>query len=141
MRIFSAYGIYDRMNSMIMSTIEKLMAGERCSFTPAEQEWDYCHSTDIARAFYLAGKVSGSHIYCVGSGKPKKLKEYIQVMRDIVNPGAELGIGELPYPHNPVMRLCADISTLERDTGWKPTITFEEGVSQIFEYLRTRRRK
>jgi nucleoside-diphosphate-sugar epimerase len=37
---------------------------------------------------------------------------------------------EKNYPHQP-MYLCADISELTSDTGWKLEISFEEGVRRI----------
>ena len=140
MRIFSVYGIYDRSNSMIMTTIRKLMNGERCLFTPAEQKWDYLYEDDIGRAFYLVGKkVLGSHIYCVGSGEAVPLKEYINIIRDIVAPEIEVGIGELPYPLNPIMNLCADISSLSSDTGWMPQISFEAGIRRVYEEIKNQK--
>lgn len=137
MRVFSVYGIYDRQNSMIMDTIQKLVKGQKCAFTPAEQKWDYLYADDIGRAFYLVGKmVKGSHIYCVGAGKTKQLKEYINIIQKEINPDAELGIGILSYPKNPVMYLCADISDLQKDTGWEPEVSFEEGVHRICKFLK-----
>ena len=132
MRIFSIYGKYDRGNSMIASTIKKLKNHEHCSFTPAEQLWDYLNAADAGRAFYMAGtRAKESNIYCVGSGKMRPLREYIEIIRDVVAPGREIGIGELPYPSNPVMTLCADIESLTRDTGWKPEIRFEDGIRTL----------
>ena len=132
MRIFSIYGKYDRENSMISSTIRKLKNNEHCSFTPAEQLWDYLNAADVGRAFYMAGtRVKESKIYCVGSGKMRPLREYIEIIRDIVAPNQEIGIGELQYPVNPVMTLCADIDSLTKDTSWKPEITFEDGIREL----------
>ncbi|MCI8299545.1 MAG: NAD(P)-dependent oxidoreductase [Lachnospiraceae bacterium] len=134
MRIFSIYGKYDRKNSLISSTITKLLNGEHCSFTPAWQLWDFLEARDAARAFYMAGeKVSGNHIYCLGSGTARPLREYIEIIRDIVAPGMELGFGEIPYPPEPVMNLCADITNLQQDAGWFPTITFEQGIDALVE--------
>lgn len=136
MRIFSVYGIYDRPNSMIMTTMRKMIKGERCSFTPAEQKWDYLYEDDIGAAFYLVGKrVSGSHIYCVGKGEGVLLKDYINIIRNVVAPEADTGIGDLPYPPEPVMNLCADITSLTRDTGWVPQISFEEGIKRIYKEI------
>lgn len=134
MRIFSVYGRYDRADSMICSTIAKLRKGMHCSFTPSEQMWDYLAADDIGRAFYLVGKKSeGHHVYCVGSGEAKPLRSYIETIRDLVSPGTQLGFGELAYPQDPVMHLCADITALCRDTGWMPEITFEEGIRMLCE--------
>ena len=132
MRIFSAYGKYDRANSLISSTIRKLKNGEHCSFTKSEQLWDYVNSKDMGRAFYLVGKmVNTSKIYCVGSGEEHPLWYYIEMIREIVAPDAVLGIGELPYPDKPIMRLCADIDSLTRDTGWVPQVSFVDGIKEL----------
>lgn len=132
-RIFSVYGINDRENSMIMTTINKLMRNEHCAFTRAEQMWDYLYEDDIAEAFYLIGKKStGSKTYCVGYGKGIVLKRYVETIRDIVNPNAILGFGEIDYPNNPVMKLVADISELTKDTGWIPKTEFRDGIRKIY---------
>lgn len=134
MRIFSIYGKYDRPNSLISSTITKLQNGEHCSFTPSQQNWDFLEARDAGMAFYQVGKkVTGNHIYCLGSGKTRQLQEYIEIIRNVIDPDAELGFGEFPYPPNPVMNLCADISALQQDTGWSPMIEFEQGIHAICE--------
>lgn len=132
MRIFSIYGRYDRPNSLISSTIAKLRKGEHCSFTPSEQLWDFLAADDAGRAFYLVGKKAcGDQVYCLGYGETKPLRQYIEMIRDIVAPEAELGFGEIPYPPDPVMELCADITALQRDVGWSPVIGFEQGIQTI----------
>lgn len=133
-RIFSIYGQYDRPNSLISSTIAKLKSGERCSFTPAQQKWDFLAAEDAGRAFYLIGeKASGNNVYCLGSGETKPLREYIEIIRDIISPETKLGFGEVPYPKNPIMNLCADITTLQHDVGWFPVIGFEQGIRMLCE--------
>ena len=80
----------------------------------------------------------GKHgaIYPLGSGKTRKLKDYIVSLRDIVNKDAEIGIGEIPYNDNQVMYLCADISQLTADTGFKPDISFEEGIKITYDWMK-----
>ena len=134
-RIFSVYGKYDLPTTMISGTVRKLIKGEHPSFTPATQRWEYLNSKDAGRAFYLIGeKTEGSKVFCLGSGDAHPLKSFIYTIRDIVNPEAELGIGEIPYNDGTVMNLCADISPLTEDTGWKPEVSFEDGIREIVEY-------
>lgn len=133
-RVFSVYGKYDKPSTMISSTILKLKKGERMSFTPAEQRWDYLYSEDAGEAFYLLGeKAFGVKIYCLGYGEARPLKEYIYAIRNIINPTAEIGIGDISYPKNCVMNICADIERLVADTGWKPLVRFEDGITKILE--------
>ena len=34
------------------------------------------------------------------------------------------------------MNLCADINDLQKDTGWKPEVSFEEGIRNILEQIK-----
>lgn len=128
-RVLSVYGPYDGKQSMVMSTISKLMRGEIPQFTRGEQKWDYLYSGDAARAFYLVGKngIDGK-VYVLGSGETKMLVEYIYLIRDAVNQQAQVEIGAIPYGAKQVMHLQADISQLKEDVGFQPLIPFEEGI-------------
>ena len=140
-RILSVYGPYDTENSMVMSTIIKLLGGEKPRFTAGEQIWDYMYSADAARALYLLGVTEGAKgTYCLGSGEPRQLREYITAIRDEVAPNAELGLGDVPYAKNQVMYLCADISKLEADTGFAPSVSFREGIHETAEWFKTEKR-
>ena len=136
-RIFSVYGPYDGKQTMVISGIKQMLDGKKPSYTKGEQLWDYLYCDDAANAFYVAainGK-SGS-IYCIGSGKTKQLKEYIEAIRDTVNPELEIGIGDIPYAEKQVMYLCADISSLTDDTGFVPQYSFEDGIKETVDWCR-----
>ena len=121
---------------MVMSTLKKLMAGEKPSFTPGEQIWDYMYSGDAAGALVaLAEKGKNGSVYCLGSGDPRPLKDYITEMRDAVAPDAPLGLGDVPYAPKQVMYLCADITNLREDTGFSPSTPFEEGIRRTAEWF------
>lgn len=131
-RILSVYGPNDGKQSMVMSTIHKLQNGEIPQFTKGEQMWDYLYSGDAAEAFRLVAENGiDKKVYVLGSGQARPLKEYIMELRDVVSPGAELGIGTVPYGEKQVMHLCADISELVSDTGWKSNTLFKEGIKEI----------
>ena len=137
MRILSIYGPYDGEKTMITSTIRKLLAGEVPEFTKGEQLWDYLYSKDAGRAMLLLGqKGVDGRIYPIGSGKTKPLHEYIELMRDAIDPELLLAIGAIPYAPKQVMHLCADISQLTEDTGFVPEISFEEGIKETIEWAK-----
>lgn len=137
-RILSIYGPYDNDNTMITSTIKKLLGGETPDLTYGDQMWDYLYSKDAARAFIALGEkgVSGK-IYCIGSGKARPLKEYIEILRDKINVNAELGFGNIPYGPKQVMYLCADISALQADTGFVPEMSFEKGIQETIDWVKS----
>lgn len=134
-RVLSVYGPNDNPNSMVMSTISKLLKGEIPEFTPGEQKWDYLYSGDAATAFKIIGeKGEDGKIYVLGSGEAHPLKEYIKTIRDIVSPKSDLGIGKIPYSPKQVMYLCAD-TTLLNNLGWRAKVPFREGIKAIFESI------
>ena len=141
-RIFSVYGKYDKPSTLVSSTISKMKTENRISFTEGVQKWDYLYSKDAGEAFYAIGdKSNGSKVYCLGSGVAKPLKEYIFIMKELINPKVELGFGDIPYGKYPVMNLCADISELQKDTGWKPKINFADGIKRTLTFKETSRLK
>ena len=136
-RIFSVYGINDTEQSMIMTTLKRLINNEHCPLTQGVQEWDYLYCDDSARAFYLLGESDSykSEIYCLGSGQARTIKYFIQEMKQITGSNSELGFGEVPYINNIPPSMCADISKLTRDTGFKPEISFHDGIQAIFKSM------
>ena len=138
-RILSVFGQKGNPNSIIMSSLDKMLRGEYAPFTKAEQLWDFIHCDDAAEAFRLIGE-SGRDgaLYPLGSGQPRQLKDYITAMRDIAAPGLKIGIGDLEYNDNQVMKLSADISSLTRDTGFVPALSFEDGIRRTIDWMKTK---
>lgn len=131
-RVLSVYGPFDTENSMVMSAVNKLKNNTVPEFTPGEQLWDYLHSFDAARAFYLAGeKGIDKKTYVLGGGRARALKDYIEIIGKTVNPGCEIKLGALKYAENQVMHLEADITELTSDTGFVPQIGFEDGIKTL----------
>lgn len=135
-RILSVYGPYDGANSMVSTVIRKLVDGEKPLLTAGMQMWDYLYSGDAAKAFYLLALegISGK-TYVVANGKSRKLREFVEDIRDEVNQSAVLGFGEIESV-NPVS-LTADISEIKNDTGFVPETDFKEGIKKTVEYIKS----
>lgn len=128
-RILSVYGPYDGQQTLISSAIRSMLAGEKLSMTAGEQLWDYLYSDDAADALYVLGALGkNGAVYVLGSGKVMSLRKYVEIIRDIINPNLKIGFGERPYFKNQVMHLEADNNSLTKDTGWKPCVSFIEGI-------------
>ena len=130
-RILSVYGENDGANTLISYVIDCYRKNIQPVLTPCEQIWDYLHADDAGRAFRLLGQCETSGVYVVGSGKGSPLKSYLEIIYRLMKPNVPLTFGGKPYSENQVMYLQADISDLQRDTGFKPQISFEEGISRI----------
>ena len=136
-RIFSVYGPYDNPGTLISSSIIKILRNETPQFTKGEQQWDFLYAEDLARALYLLGeKGVANSVYCVGSGQTKLIREYIELLKNKINPDLSLSFGGQPYRNNQVMNLCADIDNLTKDTGFLPEISFEVGIARTIDWFK-----
>lgn len=137
-RILSAYGAEDKENTLISMLIDTCIKGQEINLSSCNQIWDYIHAEDVARAFYAIGEhgVDGK-AYPIGSGIGRPLKEYVQIVYDIIgNKKAELNFGEVVTSPSSIMFLQADISELTHDTGFVPQIMFEDGISEMVKKLK-----
>ncbi len=136
-RILSVYGPWDGAGSMISATIRRLLAGERPPLSPGTQLWDYLYAEDAAQGLYRMA-VSGRDgmVYPLGSGNARPLGSYIRCLRDAIDPALPLGFGEIPFSPKQVMHLQADISALQRDTGFAPKVDFEAGIRKTIEWMK-----
>lgn len=133
-RILSTYGINDSKTSLISYIIDCFLKGQSPELSPCLQMWDYMFEDDMGKAIYLVGKngISGK-TYVLGSGKGVPLKNYVEIAKRISGSDVEIKYGAKPYYKNQTDYLVADISELTKDTGFVPSISFEEGIEKIIK--------
>ena len=137
MRVLSVYGRYDGAGSMISTVIRQLLAGETPQLTAGEQLWDYLYADDAAEAFFLAARDGkNGAVYPLGSGQAVPLRQYVEQLRDCIDPSLPLDFGAIPYGEKQVMHLQADISALTADTGFLPAYDFARGIAETVEFYR-----
>lgn len=138
-RILSVYGPYDGERTMISSVISSLLEKNEPELTAGTQMWDYLFSYDAADALYLMWKKGkDGAIYPLGSGNVRPLREYIEMLRDCIDPSLPLGLGKVPFGSGQVMFLGADISTLKSDLGFEPSYDFKEGIRLTADHYKNR---
>lgn len=136
-RILSTYGPNTQDTTILNYTIKCLLHGEKPSLTECRQIWDFLYVDDAARALLLlAEKGKNGEVYLIASGNARPLKDYIEIIRKKVNPNAEIGYGDIPYGDDMVMYLKGNISKIKDEVGFKPQITYEEGISRTIEWAK-----
>ena len=91
------------------------------------------------REFYrplIATRGNGGAFYSVGHGDNQPLSRYIEQIRDLIDPTLPLGIGEIPYRDGRLPGSCIDLTSLKRDTGFEPSVPFEEGIREVIRSIR-----
>lgn len=133
----STFGEGRNDDNIIVYTIKELLSGRKPLYGSLDQMWDFLYVSEVARALRLLGEYGiVGKIYGIGSGEYAYLRDYIQRIRDMIDPRLELGIGELPTSNQRVMSSCVGIYDLMKDTGFKVQIKFEEGMRKTINYYR-----
>jgi UDP-glucose 4-epimerase len=133
-RIFNAYGTRSRTSGAYGAVFGVFLAQKLAGkpFTvvgDGTQRRDFLYVTDVASAFFAAGQ-SGrvSEVYNVGAGAPQSVNRLVEL----------LGGGEVVHlPKRPGEPDCtwADITKISSGLGWKPRVSFEEGVGRMLENI------
>ena len=133
----STYGEGRRDNNILTYTIKSLLIGEKPSYGYLTQMWDFLYVGEVARALCLIGQKGKSEkTYAIGSGDYRPLREYVEIIKDTIDTDLELGIGEIPSMSDKAFSSCVSISELNKDTGFVPQISFEEGIKKTIAYYR-----
>jgi nucleoside-diphosphate-sugar epimerase len=132
-----AYGPYRETggSAFLADTVEKPALGESFAVEYGDQEIDWQHVEDIARAFRLAAFTPeadlSQRVYNV-RGELASIREAADTVRGIV-PDAEIEVsdeGELPW----TQRL--DMTAFQADTGYEVRYDLETGFRKYIDVLR-----
>ena len=135
--ITNIYGVGEKSARMIYTSINKLVHKEHCSFTAGYQTYVFIYITDAINSIVaVAEKGKAFNRYYIGSGEPKPLREFLLEMRDIVNPTAEIGLGDIPFKGVDISYSQFDLKKVERDTGYVNQIPFAEGIKMTADYIK-----
>jgi nucleoside-diphosphate-sugar epimerase len=134
LRVFSTYGAKDADHWLIPTMIRTLRSGAHMALTSCEQRWGFLHARDAAAAFRLVlTNETARGVFNLGSPDAPPLRETVTRLRDLVDPGATLGFGEVPYRPDQVMVLSSDMSRLAA-LGWRPTVALGQGLRETVDW-------
>lgn len=138
--ISNTYGIGENSSRLINTIIRNIFNNQTTPLSSGDQHYDFVYIDDLIEAFYLIGQkgINGRN-YFIGSGNPKPLKEYLEIVEDVTNKKNEsnikLSFGEIKSNVVYLPKESFDISSLVNDTGWHPTTWFEEGIKLTVDWI------
>ena len=129
-------GPNDDKDSFLQVTLEKLVKGYDLVFSTGEQIFDVISVTDCARAYYYIAEYGKENSeYWIGSGNPRKLREYVEIMHSLYPSTKPMQFGMMPYNDISLQKSDFDIQNLVDDTGFTHTQTYEETVHELYNWL------
>jgi UDP-glucose 4-epimerase len=132
-RIFNAYGPRVRTTGAYGAVFgvflaQKLKGKPFTVVGDGTQRRDFVFVTDVARAFLMAAESDRyCEIYNLGAGNPQPINRLVELL------GGEV-VHVLKRPGEPDCT-WADVSKITKHLGWRPGVSFEEGVGLMLGNL------
>ena len=128
-RIFNAYGTRSRTSGAYGAVfgvfLRQKLAGKPFTVVgDGTQRRDFLYVTDVAKAFLAAAQTTHvGRCWNLGAGNPQSVNRLVEL----------LGGSKVQIPKRPGEPDCtwADITRITADLGWKPEVSFEDGVARI----------
>ncbi len=139
--LINTYGEEEKSARLVNTIIRKIFNNESPALSAGNQVYDFVHVIGVARALYLiADKGIDGTNYTIGSGKAKPLKEFLMVVGQVANrlngnTNIPLGFGQITSNVIMLPKEIFDLEKLKSDTGFEPSIPFEEGIERTAKWI------
>lgn len=135
--ITNVYGVGESSPRLINSLIKSLLNGKDFYTSAGKQLYDFVYIDDVAEIYLRLGSNGKSNKrYIIGSGKPRKLREYLISIYNLIDTTAELRIGEFEYKGMHYKKDELFTKQLFDDIGFIPEITFEHGILKTIDWIK-----
>jgi UDP-glucuronate 4-epimerase len=145
LRFFTVYGPWMRPDMALFKFARAIVAGDKLPvYNSGRMVRDFTYIDDVVEAVTRllarppvpgdADDVTGApyRIFNIGCGRQVELLDYIRALEAAFHRQAELQL--LPMQPGDMAATMADVSRLERVTGYRPSTTVEEGVRRFVDW-------
>jgi UDP-glucuronate 4-epimerase len=149
LRFFTVYGPWGRPDMAMWIFVKALYAGEPLPlFNGGEMRRDFTYVDDIVRGVVACldgppendgrvkagGSISPHALYNIGNSRSEDLMRVVELLEQ--ETGRKALLDPKPMQVGDVRETFADISAIERDHGFKPATSIDEGVPRFVKWYR-----
>ncbi len=149
LRFFTVYGPWGRPDMMLWNFTRRILAGEPIPvFNHGDMQRDFTYIDDIITgveacldhapaddgAEKAGGSVKPHALYNIGNNRSEPLMKVVGLLEEAC--GKKADIEFLPMQPGDVHKTYADISAINRDLGYAPTTSIEQGVPSFVQWFR-----
>ncbi len=141
LRFFTVYGPFGRPDMAYFSFTNKILAGEAIKiFNNGDLYRDFTYIDDIIQGLMrIIPKPPVENedgvrykVYNIGNNKPENLLHFVEILEKCI--GRKANKEFLPMQQGDVYQTFADVSDLERDFGFKPDTSLEDGLTKFVKW-------
>jgi len=134
-RIFNAYGAYEKPSRLMPSVINSMLKNEIVRVSHCEQIQDYLHVADIARAIMQVFEHNNQEAVNICSGTPIKLRTIVEKIANLTNFDGEIAWGAINASFDDLF-VVGNNQKLTQNIGWKQSINLDDGLQQTINWWR-----
>ena len=138
-RFFTVYGPAGRPDMSAFRFVQWISEGKPVLVygDGKQSSRDYTYLEDIARGVIAGLKPLKYEVINLGSDSPIVLIDTIRLIEELVGKKAELS--HQPFHPADVRATWANIQKAEKFLGWRPQVTFREGITALVEWYQANR--
>lgn len=154
LRFFTVYGPWGRPDMALFLFTKAILAGKPIDvFNHGKMRRDFTYIDDIVEGITRTLDVTARpspewtsdapdpaasrapyRVYNIGNSQPVELLRLIEVLESCLGRKAEMRLVDIQPGDVPAT--FADVDDLERDTGFRPVVSIEDGVSRFVDWYR-----
>ncbi|MBD3225264.1 MAG: NAD-dependent epimerase/dehydratase family protein [Caldithrix sp.] len=154
LRFFTVYGPWGRPDMAMFKFTKAIFEGNAIDvYNHGDMERDFTYVDDIVNGILAilnqppqgdsrwsaqhpdpASSYAPYRIYNIGNNQPEKLMYLIRLLEKGIGKKAKQNL--LPLQPGDVKQTYADITDLQRSTGFKPTTSLDEGVAKFIQWYK-----
>jgi len=141
LRFFTVYGPWGRPDMAYWLFTEAMLAGKPVRVFNNGQMWrDFTYVDDVVDAVVAvldrppAGLVPPARIYNIGNNRPVRLGDFVDILERLL--GVEAHRLYEPMHPSDVERTYADLTLIQRDFGFSPQTSVEQGLERFVDWYR-----
>jgi nucleoside-diphosphate-sugar epimerase len=139
-RFFYLYGPGEARERLIASVVTALLQGETARCSSGRQIRDFLHVRDVASGVWAVAKSKVTGPVNVGSGEPVRVRTIVETIARLLEGNGTIEWAAIAEdPQGPPL-LVADVRKLIRETGWRQTLSLEEGLRDTIAWWRDHER-
>lgn len=136
-RFYLVYGPKQDFNRFIPIIIKGCLKNDDFPCSSGTQRRDFLYIDDAVEGILkcIQTKNLKGEIFNIGSGKPKKIKNIINLINNKINLGNPL-FGKVKMRIDEIKNLYPNISKAKKRINWSPKVEFEVGIIKTINYYK-----
>ena len=138
LRLYLVYGPNQEPNRLISNTINSCLLNKKFPCSNGNQLRDFLFIDDLIKAIISCFNNSKSRgkIINIGQGKPKKVKDIIELIRKKVGFGSP-EYNKIALRKDEIRILYPKINSAKKILKWKPKISLKKGIDLTINYYKS----